>query len=433
MTHTQPLSVARHHGMVVSDYQFQVPLDHAASTGEQISLFARAYINRDKTAPERPWLLFLQGGPGFPGPRPLTNSGWIKKALEDYHVLILDSRGNGRSTLILPQTVMHRGGPAQQAQYLKHFRADSIVRDAECIRRQFLGEESQWSLLGQSYGGFCSVTYLSQFPHGLREVFNTGGLPPLSDHPDVYYRHCYPAVAKKTAKFFARYPQDQELCGRILEHLHRHEVMLPTGGRLSPRRFQQLGFLLGAGDGMEALHHLIEGAFCRTAVGDELAYPFLRAVENSQPFETNPIFAILHEMCYTQGFASRWSAQRVREEFPETNWAPGRPPSFTGETIYPWMFEEYPRLKPLQAAAELLAHDEQWPLLYDADRLRRNTVPVVAAIYAEDMYVPPALSERTAAAISNLRPWITNEYEHSGLRDDERVFTRLVAMQRDVV
>ena len=77
--------------------------------------------------------------------------------------------------------------------------------------------------------------------------------------------------------------------------------------------------------------------------------------------------------------------------------------------------------------------DEQWPLLYDADRLRHNTVPVVAAIYAEDMYVPPALSERTAAAISNLRPWITNEYEHSGLRDDERVFTRLVAMQRDVV
>ena len=134
-----------------------------------------------------------------------------------------------------------------------------------------------------------------------------------------------------------------------------------------------------------------------------------------------------------QGFASRWSAQRVRDEFPETHWAPGRPPSLTGETIYPWMFEEYPRLKPLQAAAELLAHDEQWPLLYDAERLRRNTVPVVAAIYAEDMYVPPALSERTAAAINNLRPWITNEYEHSGLRDDERVFTRLVAMQREVV
>lgn len=433
MTINLDLTVVRHHGMLVSDHEFQVPLDHAAPSGEQITVFARALRNRDKAGPDRPWLLFLQGGPGFAGPRPMTNSGWIKKALEDYHVLLLDSRGNGRSTLILPQTLVHRGGPAQQAAYLKHFRADSIVRDCELIRRRFLGEDRQWSLLGQSYGGFCSVTYLSLFPGSLREVFNTGGLPPLSDHPDVYYRLTYPEVARKTAKFFARYPKDQELCARILDHLHRHEVMLPTGGRLTPRRFQQLGFLLGMDDGRENLHHLIEGAFCHTAAGDELAYPFLRAVENSQPFETNPIFAILHEMCYTQGFASRWSAERIRAEFPDTAWAPGRAPSFTGEMIYPWMFAEYPRLKPMQEAAELLANDEQWPLLYDAQRLRTNTVPVTAAIYAEDMYVPRALAEKTAASIGNLQSWLTNEYEHSGLRDGERVFGRLVAMQRDML
>jgi hypothetical protein len=60
-------------------------------------------------------------------------------------------------------------------------------------------------------------------------------------------------------------------------------------------------------------------------------------------------------------------------------------------------------------------------------------VPVAAAIYAEDMYVPRALSERTAAAIGNLRPWLTNEYEHSGLRDGERVFGRLVKLVRDEV
>lgn len=433
MTMNLDQTAVRHHGMLVSDHEFQVPLDHARPSGEQITVFARALRNRDKAGPDRPWLLFLQGGPGFAGPRPMTNSGWIKKALEDYHVLLLDSRGNGRSTLILPQTLAHRGGPAQQAAYLKHFRADSIVRDCEVIRRTFLGEDRQWSLLGQSYGGFCSVTYLSLFPASLREVFNTGGLPPLSDHPDLYYRHTYPEVARKTAKFFARYPKDQELCARILDHLHRHEVMLPTGGRLTPRRFQQLGFLLGMDDGRENLHHLIEGAFCRTAAGDELAYPFLRAVENCQPFETNPIFAILHEMCYTQGFASRWSAERIRAEFPDTTWAPGRAPSFTGEMIYPWMFAEYPRLVPMQAAAELLANDEQWPLLYDAQRLHTNTVPVAAAIYAEDMYVPRALAEKTASSIGNLQGWLTNEYEHSGLRDGERVFGRLVAMQRDLL
>ncbi len=428
---SKPINVVRHHGMIVSDYEFNAPLDHDAPGGEQITLFARALRHRDKSGPERPWLLYLQGGPGFPGPRPSTNSGWIKKALEDYHVLLLDSRGNGRSAVILPQTLVRLGDPARQASYLKHFRADSIVRDAEIIRRQLLGDESQWSLLGQSYGGFCAVTYLSFFPEALREVFITGGLPPLSGHPDDYYRQTYPEVARKTAKFFARYPRDQELCSQILEHLEQHEVLLPTGGRLSPRRFQQLGFLLGMDDGMENLHHLLEGAFCRTAAGSEIAYPFLRALENLQPFETNPIFAILHEMCYTQGFASRWSAQRIRAEFPATEWSRGAAPSFSGEMIYPWMFEEYPQLRSLQKAADLLANDDAWPALYDSARLSANTVPVAAAIYAEDMYVPRLLSERTAAAIGNLKSWLTNEYEHSGLRDGERVFGRLLAMQHD--
>ena len=184
---------------------------------------------------------------------------------------------------------------------------------------------------------------------------------------------------------------------------------------------------------MEVLHYLIDGAFCQGASGDELSLPFLRAFENSQNFETNPIFALLHEMCYTQGFASRWSAERVRAEFPETNWAPGRAPSFTGEMIYPWMFEELPQLRPLRAAAEILAQAEDWPRLYDVERLKRNTVPTVAAIYAEDMYVPRALSEQTAVSIGSLTSWLTNEYEHNGLRDGERVFGRLLAMQHEML
>ncbi len=158
----------------------------------------------------------------------------------------------------------------------------------------------------------------------MREVFVTGGLPPLAGSADDYYRHTYPEVQRKTRKYFARYPADEQLCARIMEHLHRHEVALPTGGRLTVRRFQQAGLLLGMDDGMENLHYLLEGAFCRGAGGDELGLPFLRAFENSQSFETNPIFAVLHEMCYTQEAASNWSAQRVRGEFPDTDWAPGR-------------------------------------------------------------------------------------------------------------
>lgn len=49
-------------------------------------------------------------------------------------MLLLDQRGTGRSTPANRQTLPLRGGPAEQADYLTHFRADSIVRDCEAIR-----------------------------------------------------------------------------------------------------------------------------------------------------------------------------------------------------------------------------------------------------------------------------------------------------------
>jgi len=433
MTTFRTLATVRHHGMDLTDYEFTVPLDHDKPSAESLSIFARGVRNSDKSDASRPWLVFLQGGPGFPGPRPQKSSGWLKRALDDYDVLLLDSRGNGRSSVVLPQTLARRGDARAQADYLMHFRADSIVRDAELIRRELVGKEEPWSVLGQSYGGFCAVHYLSAHPLGLREVFITGGLPPLEGSADDYYRHTYPEVQRKTRNFFARYPADRDLCARIMEHLHRHNVDLPTGGRLTVRRFQQVGFMLGFDDGMENLHYLLESAFCTGVKGDELSLPFLRAFENLQSFETNPIFAVLHEMCYTQEAASRWSAQRVRAEFPDMDWAPGRPPSFTGEMIYPWMFDDYPGLRPLRDVAELLANEERWPRLYDPAQLARNTVPGVAAIYAEDMYVPRALSEQTAACIPGLKVWLTNEYEHNGLRSSDKVFERLLALRRDEV
>ena len=86
----------------------------------------------------------------------------------------------------------------------------------------------------------------------------------------------------------------------------------------------------------------------------------------------------------------------------------------------------YGALAPLRQAAELLAK-EPWPALYDPERLRANDVPVAAAIYAEDTYVESAFSLETAAQIRGLRPWLTNEYEHNGLRaDGDRVLGRLI-------
>lgn len=37
-----------------------------------------------------PYLLYLQGGPGFECPRPSEASGWINKACEEFRVVLMD-------------------------------------------------------------------------------------------------------------------------------------------------------------------------------------------------------------------------------------------------------------------------------------------------------------------------------------------------------
>jgi pimeloyl-ACP methyl ester carboxylesterase len=416
-------------GLRLTDHTFNIPLDHAAPEGETIEVFAREVAASSAAAEKLPWLVFFQGGPGFASPRPLTNAGWLKRAVRDYRVLLLDQRGTGRSTPATHQTLARFTTPQATADYLKHFRADAIVRDAEFIRRELLGEGRRWTVLGQSYGGFCLAHYLSAAPGALDGAIFTGGLPPLTQSVDEIYRATYRRVIAKNQRYFERYPDDADRARRIVDALSQSPVRLPSGDPLSPRRFQQLGIDFGASDGFERVHYLLEDAFVSGPNGPEMSYGFLRGVEAVQNFETNPIYALLHEACYTQGAASRWSAERVRAEYPEFDLSPERPVYFTGEMIYPWMFDEYRYLRPLKAAAEILANDESWPRLYDPAVLRANTVPCAAAVYYDDMFVERAFSEEAAQTIRGLKAWVTNEYEHNALRaDGEKLLDRLLSM-----
>lgn len=426
----------RQPGTVVTDRMFAVPLDHGRPEGAQIEIFARQVVAAGKTDANLPWLLFLQGGPGNAAQRPVGREGWLHRALDDYQVLLLDQRGTGRSTPASRQTLARLGSAQAQADYLAHFRADSIVLDAELIRRDVTGG-APWAVLGQSYGGFCTVSYLSFAPDGIREALITGGLPGLTATADDVYRLTYPQVAKKTVQHYERYPQDVDNARRIAAYLAGHDVCLPGGMPLTVAAFQSLGAMLGAGSGSHALHYLLENAF--TPDGDELADAFTYQVgQVVYPFATAPLYALLHEACYAQGTATRWSAQRVLREFPEFDPGPAIDGTglllFTGEMIYPWMVESDPVLSPLREAADILAGREDWPPLYDTARLGANDVPVAAALYYDDMYVPAEFSLATAAVIRGLRPWITNEYEHDGLRaSNGRVLGRLIAMIRGTI
>jgi pimeloyl-ACP methyl ester carboxylesterase len=400
-------------GLVLTEHEFSVPLDHARPGGATIGVFAREIADPDGR--DRPFLVFFQGGPGFEGVRPTrhpTSPGWLDRALRDFRVLMLDQRGTGRST---PVGTLPGLAPAEQAKYLTHFRADSIVRDAELIRAE-LGVE-RWSILGQSFGGFCAMSYLSLAPEGLREAFVTGGLAPVGRHPDEIYRATYARILDRCRRYYERYPEDRARVLALLERLDGEGVPLPTGDRLTARRFRQAGNLLGMSDGAERLHALLELPVDSPA--------FRHDVQAVVGFERNPLYAIVHEACYADGGATRWSAERVMPP----DYA-AEPELLTGEHVYPWMFEDYGALAPLREAAELLAAHE-WPRLYDPERLRANDVPVAAAIYVDDPYVERAFSEETAALIRGARPWVTSEYEHNGLRaDGDRILGKLIDLAR---
>jgi pimeloyl-ACP methyl ester carboxylesterase len=400
-------------GLRLVEHTFEVALDHAAPDGPAIEVFAREVADPDGA--DRPLLVFFQGGPGFEAARPIgrpRSPGWVDHALKEYRVLLLDQRGTGRST---PVGTLPGMTPEEQADYLTHFRADAIVRDAEHIRRAL--DIDRWSVLGQSFGGFCVTTYLSMAPEGLREAFITGGVPPLGHAVDEIYTRTYERVLERNRRFYATFPEDRDRVQRLREAVQAQAVTLPDGRPLTWRRMRQLGQMLGMSDGAEQLHHILEL--------DPRSPAFAHDVAHAVGFERNPLYAAVHEACYADGGTTGWSAQRVWPAAFEED-----PDLFTGEHVYPWMFEDYAGLAPLRDAAEILARHE-WPALYDVAALEHNEVPVAAAIYAEDMYVERVFSEETAGGIGRMRPWVTSEYDHNGLRaEPERVLGRLIDLVR---
>ena len=440
--------------LMCTEHFLDVPLRYNDDNGERVTIFVRELVKASRANASMPYLLYQQGGPGFPASRPtIQTSGWQKSALEKYRVLLLDQRGTGRST---PVTCKNLAERKDAADYLTNFRADSIVADSEVVR-ELICNGTKISLLGQSYGGFVILCYLSTYPASLDRCIFTCGLAPVGVHVDDVYTATFARMEARNGRFYERYPDDVELVRDIVRGLDKEPRSLPRGGTLTARRFLQLGLLLGSGSGLEALHDLLEHAKTSSGGIDLDAPTFLLSVERAQEaFETNPIYWLLHEPIYMcakttpsdQGgdgllstsssiTPSRWSTERVQASLSQWNYkarlAKGDDPILlTGEMVYSWMADDYAWLRPLKDVANVLANKQDWGPIYDADVLRDSNVPCAALMAFDDIYVERTFSERVAALLGpRTKTWVTNEFQHSGLRDAPSVvFDRLHDMAK---
>ncbi|KAI1661436.1 alpha/beta-hydrolase [Daldinia decipiens] len=445
--------------LLVKELWFQVPLDHSDPKSETIKLFARSVVKYERPIVEssevvqRPYLLFLQGGPGLGTPAPQDSP--LSKYMLDrgYELLFLDQRGTGFSTPVSDNTLELIGSPQEQADYLKLFRADTLVKDSEavrlCLTKDYPPEKKKWSTFGQSFGGFTALTYLSFAPEGLRECFITGGLAALDKGPEEVYQATFRRCIDRNHDYYRKFPDDVATVKWIAEKIRElggeRGIPLPGGGFLTVSRLMTVGLNFGAHGGVDRVHNYIirmkadldqHGTFTRFTLNE---------LEQDNQWDTAPIYSLLHEpcWCFGPGVAGRWAAERVGASLEEFQWlrqdwaGPAslgeKPLYFSGEMIYPFFFDTCAGLFKLKETAQILAEFDGWAPLYDIEQLGKNEVPVYAAVY-NDMYVDPEMSRVTASRIKGIKVFETGVLYHNALRSrPDEVIPQLLRLRDDTI
>lgn len=399
----------RYLGCTVYEHTLEVPWDPQNPELGTFELFARELVPAG--GEHYPAFLYLQGGPGFPAPRPISISGVIREALKTHRVILLDQRGTGRSHRIDCDTL------GTDADKLHLLRQEFIVHDAEALRKA-LGI-SEWTLYGQSFGGFCITSYFSLYPESVDKSYITGGLPALEAHVDDVYRATYAAIARRSEEFYSQFPWAEARIREICHHLDNSDEKLPTGERLSSRRFRTIGITLGRSAGFYSLAYLLESPFQKNGE-KKLRTDVLAEIGAQVSFASAPLYAAIHESIYggIGGPQTAWSAHRLRGEI--EGFAQDADPRsnekfyLTGEHIYPWHFEEDPALVPFAQAAQDLAMRRWDASPYRPEALAQSPV-TAACVYVDDAFVPYEYSLHTADKLCDARLHITNQYQHDGI------------------
>ena len=308
-----------------------------------------------------------------------------------------------------------------------------------------LGEEKKYDVvLGQSFGGFCLTTYLSRYgEEAIENALLTGGVPPLNNKdPKDSYVKLLERVKTQTKKYYSRFPRDKEIMKELAKLCDAKEpVRTLNGNVISARGVQALGFSLGTAGGFERLHYMLENAICEENGKRRVSDEFMNAFDKFHPFDSNPLYALMHESIYMNGDgnSSNWAAERAIKER-ASEWDPVAPEHgndgvlFTGEMVLPFFYDELSYLQPMKRIAQSLQDRTDWPKLYDLDKLRTCKTKTACALYLDDMFVDFDLAMDVVNNYMgpNVRVYATNEYMHSGIREDgKRIIDKMIAMLDD--
>lgn len=298
------------------------------------------------------------------------------------------------------------------------------------------------------------MTYLSQISRPPRVCLFTGGIAPMLTPAYEAYKSLWERVKERNLRYYKMYPGDISIVKTIVKALLEEPAPLPSGGLLTARRFLQLGLGLGGNTASFAkLHSALSTAFLDVN-GDEveLKRSFLKEMDSALPYDDCPFYYWLHECIYADGpecSPTNWAAHHAYEDLVKANKVydfrytssledDAQPTLFFGEMVFPWMTEDFQELSGvgLESLAKELAIKKDWAKLFDKNHMRAvlsdGTCKAAAAVYYEDMYVDFDSCMKVlarGAPLENCKAWVTNEYQHSGLRDDgARIFAKLHGM-----
>lgn len=98
------------------------------------------------------------------------------------------------------------------------------------------------------------------------------------------------------------------------------------------------------------------------------------------------------------------------------------------------MYNDFAELRDLKETADAVAKIDDWPELYDVEKLARNEVPVYSATYIDDMYVTFEYAQDTASKIQNCKHFVTNVMYHDALsKKSDEVIKQLFTLRDDAI